>query len=455
MRHHRTIAAASVLLSAVLAAVALGAGGGQLFSLFDQKLPVTGAPTVTRAAHRPPTRARSPSHAARRPRPEGLFSLGTALDVAAANSIVALAGLIALGSLVIKSRLDARELRDYQLYEIHLSMHDDAKPRDLRDMVEALASAVRQWPINRARFGQPYFAIETHYWAGSDAMQFLIGLRCEREIVGTLQSVLANAYPDVRVGQTDGSEPKPVAGRLREPGYVLRFRKERSFIYPLAAREANEEASPTMEALAQTQVMVGVPSSVRLQFTPAPLGLEGWARHKFRLHEDHLARTERRLIHGDAGLRSVLHQDEMRDAGQALDSGMCWFEVQVAAPTGALANNVAAALIARRGENRLQRRRMIARLGLYRARFADAYPPLWPTTAFGRFCALASAGEVAHLLALPSARMKAVPIKRLTIPRLPPPPEIARTADRLVATPDDEPDGLGASSALAAPTAPR
>jgi hypothetical protein len=184
--------------------------------------------------------------------------------------------------------------------------------------------------------------------------------------------------------------------------------------------------------------MVGVPSSIRLQFTPAPLGLEGWARHKFRAHEDRLARSEQRLIRSDAGLRSVLNQEEMREAGRALDSGMCWFEVQVAAPSGPLANRVAASLIARRGENRLQRRRMIARLDLYRRRFPDAYPPLLPAFSFGRFHSLASAGEVAHLLALPSARMKAVPVKRLTIPRLPPPPEIARTPNRPVPTPGED-----------------
>jgi hypothetical protein len=443
-RHHRTLALVSVLLTGGLAAAAVSSGGSQLFSLFSANLPVTAG----RAHHAAALQRPKPALKSRaRSRAGGPFSLDTALTFAAVNSLVALAGLVALAALLVKNRLDARERRDYQLYEIHLSMHDDAKPRDLRDMVEAFAAAVRQWPINRARFGQPYFAVETHYWQGPDGMQFLIGLRCERDLVVTLQSVLANAYPDVRVGQIDGSTPRPLRGRLREPGYVLRFRKERAFIYPLAAREEGEDASVTMEAIAQTQVMVGAPSSIRLQFTPAPLGLEGWARHKFRAHEDRLARSEQRLIRSDAGLRSVLNQEEMRDAGRALDSGMCWFEVQVAAPTGALANRVAASLIARRGENRLQRRRMLARLGLYCRRFPDGYPPLLPTFSFGRFHSLASAGEVAHLLALPSARMKAVPVKRLTIPRLPPPPEIARTPDRRVPTPGEEPT-------LAMPSAP-
>ena len=43
-----------------------------------------------------------------------------------------------------------------------------------------------------------------------------------------------------------------------------------------------------------------------------------------------------------------------------------------------------------------------------------------------RSARLVSAAEVAHLLELPSARMKGVPVRRVTIPRIPAPPEVAR-----------------------------
>lgn len=440
--HHRTIAIASLALSAALAAAAISLAGGQLLRVFAPSPTVGGARKPAQGSRPPPSPAARLTRARARPpasrRAHGLLSVATALQIAVVDSLVGVAGLLAIGALLVKNRLDARELRDYALFELHLSMHDDAKPRDLKDMVEALAAVVREWPINRARHGQPFFAIELHYGTGGRGMEFVIALRCERELAGTLQSVIANAYPDVRVGQIDGGEPEPIRGRIREPGCVLRFRKERSFIYPLSAREEDESASPTMEAVAQTQAMAGVPSSVRLQFTPAPLRMEGWSRHKFRAHEDHLAQSEQRWALRDAGLRSVLNQEEMRSAGLAQDSSMLWFEIQVAAATSEHANRIAAALIARRGENRLQRRRMVARLGLYRRRFPHAYPPLLPTLGFGRFHSLASAAEVAHLLTLPTARMKAVPVRRLTIPRLPPPPEIARTEDVPVALPAEE-----------------
>ena len=74
-----------------------------------------------------------------------------------------------------------------------------------------------------------------------------------------------------------------------------------------------------------------------------------------------------------------------------------------------------------RGENRLHRRWLIARQGLHRRRFPHALGPVVPS-----FRCLVSAAEVAHLLELPSARMKAVPVRRLTIPRIPAPPEVTR-----------------------------
>ena len=64
---------------------------------------------------------------------------------------------------------------------------------------------------------------------------------------------------------------------------------------------------------------------------------------------------------------------------------------------------------------------MIVRQGLYRRRFPRALGPLIPS-----FRSLVSAAEVAHLLELPSARMKGVPVRRVTIPRIPAPPEIVR-----------------------------
>ncbi len=434
-RTHSAFALAALVLALALALGAFAVGGRSLVSLFHpQPLPpMRNAPVSAAAPRTLPARrvlvlpmARAPRSRAKR---DG--SLG-ALRFAVAATVISASGIVALAALLVKSRLDARETREYALYEVHLSMHDEASSRDVTDMVEALAATVREWPLARARHGQPFFALELHYGAGRSGHEFLIALRCEPGVVGALESIIASAYPDVRVGHTDAGAPAPIRARLREPGYVLRLRKERPFLYPLAPDTA-AEGSPPLEAVAQTQAMAGIPSSVRLQFTPTPLWMEGWARRRLRLHE-------RRLTQGLGGRAqdrpgSVLDQEEMRSAGAARASGLVWLEVQVAAATAAQANRIAAALAARRGENRLVRRRIVVRAELYRQRFPTAYPPLLPALGLGGYHSLATAGEVAHLLTLPSARMRAVPVRRLTIPRLPPPPEIARTEDIPVRVP--------------------
>ena len=111
----------------------------------------------------------------------------------------------------------------------------------------------------------------------------------------------------------------------------------------------------------------------------------------------------------------------MRAAERTQNRSLFWLETVVAADTREACKAVAAAVQSRRGENRLHRRWMIVRQGLYRRRFPRALGPLVPS-----FRSLVSAAEVAHLLELPSARMKGVPVRRVTIPRIPAPPEIVR-----------------------------
>jgi hypothetical protein len=81
--------------------------------------------------------------------------------------------------------------------------------------------------------------------------------------------------------------------------------------------------------------------------------------------------------------------------------------------------------MARRGENRLHRRYMTIRQGMYRRRFPTAYPPWLPPLSRRN---VVSGGEIAYLFELPTARMKGVPVRRLTRPRIPAPPEMARTS---------------------------
>ena len=202
----------------------------------------------------------------------------------------------------------------------------------------------------------------------------------------------------------------------------MRFRKERSFVYSLIA-DGEQEASSPLEQIARAQVAQDAPSIVRFQLTPTPSFFEELARRLYRRHENKLVRQERWGL-PEGGLWSTFNRAEMRAAERTQNRSLFWLETVVAADSPDVCKAIAAAVQSRRGENRLHRRWMIIRQRLYRRRFPRALGPLVPS-----FRTLVSAAEVAHLLELPSARMKGVPVRRLTIPRIPAPPEIVR-ADR-------------------------
>ena len=146
-------------------------------------------------------------------------------------------------------------------------------------MVESIANIVRAWPADRARNGQPYLALELicgaiEAAAGRREMEWSINIRCEPETVTALDGAISAAYPDVRLGRIHGEQPLPRPGVLREPGYVMRFRKERSFVYSLIA-DGEREASSPLEQIARAQVVAGRAIARALPANPDPIVLRG------------------------------------------------------------------------------------------------------------------------------------------------------------------------------------
>ena len=68
--------------------------------------------------------------------------LVAALEIAAGVALIAVLGAL----LVAAPRAPPPAAREYELYELHLSTHDQAKPQDLEDMVESIANIVRAFP---------------------------------------------------------------------------------------------------------------------------------------------------------------------------------------------------------------------------------------------------------------------------------------------------------------------
>src|SRR5205085_1369938 len=213
--------------------------------------------------------------------------------------------------------------------------------------------------------------------------------------VTALDGAISAAYPDVRLGRIHGEQPRPRHGALREPCCMMRFCKQRSFVYSLIA-DGEELASSPIEQIARAQIAQGRPSVVRFQLTPTPVSFEGLVRRLYRRHEHGLARG-RGAGGRERGLWSTFDRAEMRAAERTQNRGLFWLEAVVAADDSEVCKAVAAAVQSRRGENRLRRRWMVVREGLYRRRFQYALAPLIPS-----FRCLVSAAEVAHLLELPS-----------------------------------------------------
>ena len=196
-----------------------------------------------------------------------------------------------------------------------------------------------------------------------------------------------------------------VRGRSANDGAETRTARQRTAPCPLA---------PALGAR-------GTPRAPRL--TPTPSFFEELARRRYRRHENKLVRQERWGL-PEGGLSSTLNRAEMHNAQRTQNRSLFWLEVVVAADRAQDCKTLAAAVQARRGENRLHRRWMHVRQNLYRRRFPHALAPPLPSLR-----SLVSAAEAAHLLALPSARMKGVPVRRLTLPRIPAPPEAMRATD--------------------------
>ena len=89
--------------------------------------------------------------------------------------------------MLVARRVWRRGRREYALYELHLSTHDQAKGQDLEDMVESIANIVRAWPAERIRNGQPYLALELICGVapangGPLEMEWSINIRCEPQV---------------------------------------------------------------------------------------------------------------------------------------------------------------------------------------------------------------------------------------------------------------------------------
>ena len=110
------------------------------------------------------------------------------------------------------SRLWVRRRRVYELYELHLSLQDEAPFGRVMAMVRQIGGTLRARPAERLVGGQPFVAFELIGMSGPTEMRWRIGVRCEPRSVQAIEAHIRGCYPDVRVGRVHDELPTPLGG---------------------------------------------------------------------------------------------------------------------------------------------------------------------------------------------------------------------------------------------------
>ena len=124
------------------------------------------------------------------------------------------------------------------------------RPRPPRPALRRLRARPRSRPVRRARSGRSPSAAHRGWPSRS-----------------TARSAPPTPTPASAASPANPRSPSQLPTAV--PGHVMRFRKQRGFVYPLLPA-ADELGSPPLEAIAHAQASLGVPSTIRFTLTPAP-----------------------------------------------------------------------------------------------------------------------------------------------------------------------------------------
>ena len=252
---HRILIALPLMAIAIAAGSYLAAHYGPTLSRELRQPPTAVHPRAADAGrnpHRHPGVIRPPRAAPHRAN-ASIHTLLVGLAITWTGAIAFAASGLAL---TVRRRFANRLRRHYERYPLNLTMHDEAKAKDLDDMIEAIANAIRPPLQRRWRDGQPFIAIELIYVEAEHGLEWMLCLLCEREVAATLEGIIAQAYPDVWLGRRFDEQQAAVDATLPVPGYVLRLRKRRDYLYPLSRpieRTATREGKPSspLEGIAE------------------------------------------------------------------------------------------------------------------------------------------------------------------------------------------------------------
>ncbi len=344
---------------------------------------------------------------------------GAAIPLAVAAALV-----FALLISIFVGRLVARNRRRYVRLLVEPYRTDKASAEAVVEMFAAFHKRLlRRW-WRRLLAGQPALALEVHHRVQARAGEMSpnvawMALCCPRGCERMLEAALRGAYPNARL--TVSSEPLLCADS------VLRLKKDGEFIRRVKSLDHFEhEREPPVNRLLTVLGASRKDVLVQLAIAPAPVLLERFARHLFKLREARLSRERRaHLVVHD---RSMVEDAELRGGLDVQHRPLFFVDIRIASCDRATCELVASELRTESAENRLVERGTAVRhgmLSLYRRRIARGEGnPLAPLHR-GVFAST----ELASLWHLPSIDYATVPFARGALPLAPAPPAILRPSE--------------------------
>jgi hypothetical protein len=331
-----------------------------------------------------------------------------------------LAALVLGGAaLCLGARRRARNRRRYVRLRVEPYRTDRTSVEGVVAMYESLHKRLQRRWWRRLLHGQPSVALEVHHIRAEDgAGKALLAVACPVGMERGVEAALRSAYPNCRVAPADAAQP------LRQRYALLRLKKHAGFIKRVKQLDRYELVrEPPMDRLMTVMGACGLQALVQLALTPAPAGLERWAKWRYKHHEDRLSRERRE--HLFVRDRSLVEEAELRGGLEVQHRPLYFADLRVLAPTRRACEQIASELRAEGAENRLVERGTAVRhglLGLYSRRVQRGEGNLCP----GLHKAVMASTELAALWHVPSIDYATVPFARSALPLAPAPPAIMR-----------------------------
>ncbi len=347
------------------------------------------------------------------PHPPERFPLAPTAELAALALLPA--------ALLLGARRRARRRRRYVRLTVEAYRTDRTSVEGVVAMYEALHKRLQQRWWRRLLAGQPSVALEVHHVHAADGTaSAVLAVSCPAGLERVVGAAVRSAYPNSCVAPSRGALEHVTPA----PRALLRLKKHAGFIKRVKQLDRYEFArEPPVDRLLNVMGACGEDAFVQLALTPAPAGLERYAKWRYKRHEDHLSRERRE--HLFVRDRSHVEEAELRGGLEVQHRPLYFVDLRVAGPSRQTCERIASELRAEGAENRLVERGTAVRhglLGLYTRRVARGEGNPLPPVRKGVFAST----ELAALWHVPSVEYATVPFARGALPQAPAPPAILR-----------------------------